>query len=129
MSASCETFNGLLMAPQVPTGAGRHKRVRLDLRRFLGRLGVGGVFQPDDAVVLICLTDDVPQTLFNHGAKEPTGIGLGDPQGMSDGGKKINAVGRGVSDIAVLDRLLAELFTAGVGVEVFQLDVRPGGMV
>ena len=47
---------------------------------------------------------------------------------MSDGGKKVNAVGRGVSDISPLDRLLAELFTVGVGAQVCQLDVRPGGM-
>ena len=79
MSASCGQFNRLVTAPQVPTGACRQKRVRLDLLRFLGRLGVGGVFQPDDAVVLICLTDDVPQTLFNDGPKEPTGVCLGDP--------------------------------------------------
>ena len=47
---------------------------------------------------------------------------------MSNGGKKVNAVGRGVSDISALDRLLAELFTAGVIVKVFQFDVGPGGL-
>ena len=47
---------------------------------------------------------------------------------MSDGGKKVNAVGRGVSDISPLDRLLAEGFTASVMAQVFQFDVRPGGL-
>jgi hypothetical protein len=60
-------FNWLVTTPQVPADACRQERVRLDLLRFLGRLGVGGVFQPDDAVVLIRLTDDMPKTLFNDG--------------------------------------------------------------
>ena len=37
-------FNRLVTTPKVPTGACRQERVRVDSLRFLGRLGVSGVF-------------------------------------------------------------------------------------
>jgi hypothetical protein len=120
--------NRLVTTPKVPTGACRQARVRVALLRFWGRLGLGGVFQPGDAVVFIRLADDVPKTLFNNGPEKPTGVCFRDPQGMSNGGKKVNAVRRGVPDISALDHLLAELFTAGVTSKVFEFDVSPGGL-
>jgi hypothetical protein len=78
MSASLDSAIGWSPPPKSPQVL-RQARIRVALLRFLGRLGLGGVFQPGDAVVLIRLADDVPKTLFHDSPKEPTGIYLGDP--------------------------------------------------
>ena len=86
---------------------------------------VNGASQSLDGVVFISLAQEVPEPLFNHRAQQPTGVVLGDAEGMLDRRKKIEAVRLGLFEMSQLDGLLPEGFTAGILLEVVELDIRP----
>ena len=93
--------------------------------RGFGLALVGGASQSLDGVVFIGLAQEVPQPLFNDRAQQPTGVVLGDAEGVRDRRKKINAVRLGIFEMASLDGLLPECFTAGIMSEVVELNIGP----
>ena len=54
---------------------------------------------------------------------------LGDAEGVRDRRKEINAVRLGMFEMASLDGLLPERFTAGIMSEVVELHIRPGRLI
>ena len=75
---------------------------------------VGGASQALDGVVFISLAQEVPVPLFNDRAQQATGVVLGHAQGVRDRRKESNAVRLGIFEMASLDGLLPESFTAGI---------------
>ena len=88
-----------------------------------------GASQSLDGVIFISLAQEVPEPLFNDRAQQPTGVVLGDAEGVRDRRKKINAVRLGIFEMASLDGFLPECFTAGIMSEVVELDIRPGRLM
>ena len=90
---------------------------------------VGGASQSLESVIFISLAQEVPQPLFNDRAQQPAGVVLGDAEGVRDRRKKIKAVRLGIFEMSALDGLLLECFTAGVMLEVVELDICPIGSI
>jgi hypothetical protein len=64
--------------------------------RFFGLVLVGGASQSLDGVVFIGLGEEVPEPLLNDRPQKPTGVVLGDAEGVSYGGEEINTVRLGI---------------------------------
>ena len=73
--------------------------------RGFGLVRVGEASQSLDGVVFVGLAQAVPQPLFNDRAQQPTGVVLGDAEGVRDCRKKINAIRLGIFEMAELDGL------------------------
>ncbi len=104
----------------LPAPVGRHREegIRVHPLRFLGLALVSGASQSLDGGIFIGLAQEVPEPLFNHRAQQPTGVVLGHAEGVRDRRKEINAVRPGIFEMASLDGLLPERFTAGISSEV-----------
>ena len=107
----------------------REGGIRVHPLRCFGLVRVGGASQSLDGVVFIGLAQEVPEPLFNHRAQQPTGVVLGDAEGVRDSRKKINAVSLGIFEMASLDGLLPECFTAVILSEVVGLDIGPDRLI
>src|SRR6187431_311966 len=79
---------------------------------------VVGASQSLEGVVFVGLAQEVPESLFHHSAQQPTGVVLGDAEGVSDGSKEINVVSLGIFEMSELDGLLPESFTSVIVSEV-----------
>ena len=67
--------------------------------------------------------------LFNDRAQQPTGVVLGHAEGVRDRRKESNAVRLGIFEMASLDDLLPECFTAVILSEVVELNIGPDGFI
>ena len=115
----------------LPAPVGRHGKegIRVHPLRFFGLVRVGGASQSLDGGIFIRLAQEVPEPLFNDRAQQPAGVVLGDAEGVRDGRKEINAVSLSNFEMALLDGILPECFTAGILSEVIGLDVSPDRLV
>ena len=80
-------------------------------------------------VVFIGLAQEVPEPLFNDRPQQPAGVVLGHAEGVRDRRKKINAVRLGIFEMALLDGLLPECFTAVILSEVVELHISPDRLI
>ena len=107
----------------------REGEIRVHPLRGFGLVRVGAASQSLDGVVFVGLAQAVPQPLFNDRAQQPTGVVLGDAEGVRDRRKEINAIRLGIFEMAELDGLLPECFTAGIMLEVIELNMGPDGLM
>src|SRR5688500_13722145 len=107
----------------------RKEGIRVHPPRGVGLVRVGGASQSLDSDIFISLAQEVPVPLFNDRAQQATGIVLGHAEGVRDRRKEINAVSLGMFEMASLDGLLPECFTAGIMSEVVELHIGPGRLI
>ena len=107
----------------------REGGIRVHPLRCFGLVRVGGASQSLDGVVFISLAQEVPVPLFNDRAQQATGVVLGHAEGVRDRRKEINAVRLGIFEMASLDGLLPECFTAGIMSEVVELNIGPDRLI